>query len=124
MHDTVTVTADAPGDVPAGSTFSISSPNASGDPEDVPIYEDVRIASATLDGRDVRSSFDPDGVSPSGQYTWLLGTPIKAGQELLVEVEVDVTTDAHDSIEWQAGAGCYSSSDRDSENSSVKAEAL
>ena len=124
VHDTVTVTADAPGDVPTDGGFSVHSPQALIGSEDVPIYEDVRIVSAMLDGQDVASAFEVDFVTDGGQYMWIVKNPIEVGQELVVKVAVDVTSDTVDSVSSEARAAYYTNYDRDFDNDSTYAPEL
>jgi hypothetical protein len=91
VQDTVTITANAPGDVLADSTLIIGGPTVHDGSSWTGAYDDVRIVSATLAGQDVTGDFAPEPRTPGdNRVSWRIGVAIPAGQQLVVDVDVEV----------------------------------
>lgn len=120
--DTVTITALAPGDVPAGGSVGLSGPTASAGFEQPYEYVDtitgVTITSARLDGVDVSGLIG----TPIGNswFTIPIDTAIPAGQSLVLDLDLEVIASAPGWV-WAGGHVQFTSrDDRDTVNNNVQ----
>lgn len=117
VQDTLTITPNSPGDVPAGSSLTVGGPSVYDGEEYVDVYEDVSIVSALLDGQDVADQFE---LRPSSgiddRRDWRINVAIPAGQELVVEVDIDVATSTREYVYSGAWTQFSSSRDRNDDN--------
>lgn len=121
VQDTVTITANAPGDVPADSSLTIGGPTVSDGNGWTTAFEGVTIVSAMLGGVDVSDQFVQDPVSPGADvFSWRIGVAIPAGEQLVVDVDVDVKTATRESV--YSGAWTQFSSSRDRDDSNQRAD--
>lgn len=117
VQDTLTITANAPGDVPSGSSLTVGGPSVYDGSEYVDVYEEVSIVSAVLDGQDVTDQFElQPSSSTDDRRTWRIGVAIPAGQELVVDVDVTVATSTREYVYSGAWTQFFSARDRDEDN--------
>lgn len=122
VPDTLTITANAPGDVPTDSSVTVGGPTVYDGSDYVDVFEDVSIASATLDGRDVADVFEKQPSSGiDDRVDFRIGTAIPAGQELVVKLDIDVATSTREFVYSGAWTEFYSSNDRDNDNNRADA---
>ncbi|MDQ0643995.1 hypothetical protein [Microbacterium murale] len=121
--ETVTITANAPGDIPSGGQVTFGGPQASN--EFTPPYTyvapftGVTVTSAQLDGVDVSSLIGTPEVSERPSIT--VNTAIPAGQSLVLSLAVDVISSAPGWV-WQSGyVQFFGGNDRDQLNNNVQA---
>ncbi|WP_156466256.1 hypothetical protein [Janibacter sp. Soil728] len=117
VQDTLTVTANTPGDIPTDSSLIIGGPTVHDGTGYVDVFEDVRIVSATLDGQDVADTFVKQPSSGGDdRVEWRIGVAIPAGQQLVVDVDVDIATSTREFVYSGAWTQFMSQRDRDDSN--------
>lgn len=117
VQDTLTITANSPGDVPTDSSLTIGGPSVYDGTEYVDVFEDVRIVSAMLNGQDVADTFvKQPSTGMDDRVEWRIGVVIPAGQKLVVDVDVDVATSTREYVYSGAWTQFHSSKDRDDSN--------
>lgn len=121
VAETVTITANAPGNVPAGGSVHISGPTASTG-FDVPYtyvesITGVTVTSALLDGVDVSALIGTP--SPGMTFSIPVNTEIPAGQSLVLGLDVAVIDNTTGWV-WAGGsAGFTNYSDREPTNNNT-----
>ncbi|WP_068264096.1 hypothetical protein [Janibacter limosus] len=117
VQDTLTVTANAPGDLPKGTMLTIGGPTVNDGTDWTTAFEGATIVTALLDGVDVADQISQDPVAPGDDvFTWRINVVIPAGQSLVIDVDVDVTTQTRRSVYDGAWSQVLSTGDRDESN--------
>ncbi|NYF96852.1 hypothetical protein [Janibacter cremeus] len=123
VQDTVTITANSPGDVPSGGGLYFSAGTVyDGSAYTYDVYDELRIVSATLDGQDVLDSIiDETSSDPQDSYSWRVNVAIAGGQQLVVGVEADVSTRTREYVYSGPSVSFSTSRDRDDTNNRASA---